>query len=224
MAACRESIASLRDSIRPFSSDSLENIDVQGGRLLVILDSILNCGKLPIEDLAKLAAREGRRPRPVYGTHKWFARRFGSAFRALLVGAVTPKDASFWEAYHGKVHMKGLTVLDPFVGGGTSVIEAQRLGASWYAADIDPVAVAITDFQSSLSGLPEIAQQLDFLKTTVGKKIREFHTTDQDGSTKDILHHFWVQTLDCEQCGAGIAAHPHYQLAHDVESRCQCSN
>ena len=45
--------------------------------------SLLDEGALPVEDHAKLAAREGKRQRPVYGAHKWFARRAGSAFRAL---------------------------------------------------------------------------------------------------------------------------------------------
>ena len=36
---------------------------------------------------AILAYREGRRPRPIYQVHRWFARRFGSVFRALLTRA-----------------------------------------------------------------------------------------------------------------------------------------
>ena len=51
---------------------------------------LLDAGLLPAEELAVLASREGRRPRPIYGAHRWFARRFGSAFRALLMAAALP--------------------------------------------------------------------------------------------------------------------------------------
>jgi hypothetical protein len=63
----------------------------------------LDAGQLPVEDLAVLASREGRRPRPIYGAHRWFARRFGSAFRALLTAAEEAEfvfcDQSIGELY-----------------------------------------------------------------------------------------------------------------------------
>ena len=80
-----------------------------------LLDAVL-----PVEELAMLALREGWRPRPIYGAHRWFARRFGSAFRALLTAAALPEGADFWTAYYeGTDYWYGKTVLDPFVGGGT---------------------------------------------------------------------------------------------------------
>jgi putative DNA methylase len=102
--------------------------------------SLLDAGQVPVEDLAAFAERESRRPRPIYLAHKWFARRFGTAFRALLVGATTSVDTDFWAAYYGEADLTGIRVLDPFVGGGTSVVEALRLGASVTGVDVDPVA------------------------------------------------------------------------------------
>src|SRR3954453_7261734 len=92
--------------------------------------SLLDVGDLPVEQLAVLADREGRRPVPIYHAHRWFARRFSSAFRAILVAARLPQEADFWQAFYEGVDYSGLTILDPFVGGGTSVVEAARLGAS----------------------------------------------------------------------------------------------
>ncbi len=80
--------------------------------------SLLDAGLLPVEDLAVLASREGRRPRPIYGAHRWFARRFGSAFRTLLTAAALPEGADFWTTYYeGTDYWHGKIVLDPFVGG-----------------------------------------------------------------------------------------------------------
>ena len=98
-------------------------------------------------ELARLAEREGRRPSPIYQAHKWFARRFSSAFRALVVAARLPAEGDFGEAYYEGVDYRGLTVLDPFVGGGTSVVEASLLGANTVGIDIDAVACAITNFE-----------------------------------------------------------------------------
>ena len=69
-------------------------------RAAVEQPSLLVAGGLPCEELIPLAVREGRRPRPIYQVHKWFARRLGSVFRALLVGAVTPPTKDFWKAYY----------------------------------------------------------------------------------------------------------------------------
>ncbi len=73
-------------------------------------------GAFPLSKLASLAVREGRRPRAIYTAHKWFARRLGTVFRALLIGAVSPPKNDFWQACYGKADLRGLTVLDPFVG------------------------------------------------------------------------------------------------------------
>jgi hypothetical protein len=62
--------------------------------------SQLELGLLPVEELAHFAAREGKRQRPIYGAHRWFARRAGAAFRALLVGTTVSPDEHFWDAYY----------------------------------------------------------------------------------------------------------------------------
>ena len=131
------------------------------------LVSLLDAGMLPVEELAAFAHRESSRPRAAYLAHKWFARRFGSSMRALLVAAVTPLGDDFWDAYYGRSgnDLTGLTVLDPFVGGGTIVYEAQRLGASVIGVDVDPVACAITSFELRASSSPPLHEALDELWT-----------------------------------------------------------
>lgn len=91
--------------------------------------SLLDAGLIPVAELSGFAHREARRPRPIYGAHKWFARRLGTAFRSLLVAAATDADGNFWDGYYGAANLRGITVLDTFVGGGTALVEAQRLGA-----------------------------------------------------------------------------------------------
>jgi hypothetical protein len=67
---------------------------------------IWETGDLPLSDLAVFALREGRRPRAIYTAHKWFARRLGSVFRALLVSATCSSRKGFWEAYCGGADLR----------------------------------------------------------------------------------------------------------------------
>ena len=171
-------------------------------------------GDFPVEYLAEFARREGRRPRPIYLAHKWFARRLGSVFRALLVGANWAVDDDFWLGYYGKADLSGLSVLDPFVGGGTSVVEAQRLGASVLGVDVDPIACEVTRFELQSSATPDLADALALLKKRVGSVVSPYHEL-AGGSDKilTVLHHFWVQFAICSACEREFDVQPNYWLA-----------
>lgn len=175
---------------------------------------LLEAGELPFSELVQFATREGRRPRPIYQIHKWFARRLGCAFRTLLVGAVEPATADFWKAYYQTASLQGLTVLDPFVGGGTSVVEATRLGASTIGVDVDPIACAITNAELSAAVLEDLVPTLRALQASVGQSLRPYYETPAlaaEGLTP--LHHFWVQVVACPGCTTVGEAHPNYLLA-----------
>lgn len=179
--------------------------------------SYLETGRLPLRDIAALAVREGRRPRAIYTAHKWFARRLGTVFRALLVGAVSGPDDDFWEAYYGGINLRGLTVLDPFVGGGTSVVEASRLGAQTISVDVNPIACSVTNLELMATELPNLENALVDLQETVGNSLRRYHVFEtKDGSIYPVLHHFWVQVVTCLACGHHFDAHPNFVLAKEV--------
>lgn len=174
-----------------------------------------------------MAYREGRSPVAIYHAHRWFARRFSSAFRAILVAANTGADEDFWDAYYNGVDLEGMTVLDPFVGGGTSVVEAARMGASPIGVDVDPVACAISSFELRAHQVCDLEVGLKKLQQRLIKKTsRYYETIDQEGNERRILHAFWVQLVECSGCGEKVEAHPHYQLAFDAPTEtqwCFCS-
>lgn len=178
--------------------------------------TLLEHGAFPLHDLAAFAMREGRRPRAVYTAHKWFARRLATVFRALLIGAVSGPEDDFWSAYYGETSLRGLRVLDPFVGGGTSVVEASRLGASTFAVDVDPIACCVTRLELMAAEIPDLVDALHELQSTVGRQLEPHHRfRAADGQEYQVLHHFWVQVVTCSDCGLEFDAHPNYQLAHD---------
>ena len=184
--------------------------------------SLLEQGRLPIAELARIGGREGWRPSETYLAHRWFARRLASAVRALLVASHTSTEESFWQGYEQGVDLSGLTVCDPFVGGGTSVIEAQRLGAHTLGVDVDAVACAITSFETRAHKVGDLNPSLDELKRSVGSRLaRYYDTRDETGERRVVLHCFWVQVVECGSCSTRVDAHPHYQLAYQAEGHHQ---
>lgn len=182
--------------------------------------TLLESASLPLEDLAGLAAREGRRPRPIYQIHKWFARRLGCSFRAVLVGAVSGPTADFWKAYYETGNLQGVTVLDPFVGGGTSVVEAARLGASAIGVDVDPIACAVTTAELTAATVEDLLPTLRTLMERVGKKLSPLYAVmGPDGTQLTAVHYFWVQVVACPSCKKDGEAHPNYVLAEEAGQR-----
>ncbi len=184
--------------------------------------SLLDEGLLPVTDLARIAIREGIRPRDVYQAHKWFARRCAVTARALLVGAACDRSDSFWRTFYQGDAWIGRTVLDPFVGGGVMLLEAHRLGASVRGVDVEPVAVAVARFQTTMRDLPDLTGPLRALADTVGRDLAPFYEAqDEAGQNETLLHAFWVQYVHCDHCGRSYDAHPRFRFAWSDEDHRQ---
>lgn len=101
-------------------------------------------------EINRLAVPERNSFKPIYQMHKWFARRASCVFRAILLGALkpavqsdgTPTDlmAEFYKNHTNDPDTKDQAILDPFMGGGTTVVEALRLGCRVTGIDLNPVA------------------------------------------------------------------------------------
>jgi len=87
--------------------------------------------------------------RPNTYLHKWWARRSGTTFRYILKQLV-PDDSR--QDYYCSGGLEGVTILDPMMGGGTTLHEAIRLGANVIGYDIDPIPVL--QAKASLSDIP----------------------------------------------------------------------
>jgi adenine-specific DNA methylase len=91
-----------------------------------------------VADMALREKQIQQNYRPVIAVHKWFARRPGTLFRALLLSEFVdgPLEAAFFRSHN----LSGLHVADPFMGGGTPLLEANRLGCDVVGYDINPMA------------------------------------------------------------------------------------
>jgi putative DNA methylase len=184
--------------------------------------SLLDTGKLPVADLARIAVREGVRPRAVYQAHKWFARRLSITARALLVAAAAEPSDRFWSCFYRGDAWTGRSVLDPFVGGGVMLLEAARLGANVHGVDIEPVAAAISRFQTQLRDVPNLDAALERLAAKAGRAVEAYYEArDARGRKETLLHAFWVQQVQCRSCRHTIDAHPTFRFAWDDERQRQ---
>src|SRR3989475_5607579 len=82
----------------------------------------------PIVDINRLAIPERNAFKPIYQMHKWFARRASCVFRAILLGCLKPEGtdvmAEFYRDHNRDLDTKDKLILDPFMGGGTTIVEA----------------------------------------------------------------------------------------------------
>jgi len=145
----------------PDHTNGLETIETNGatpGRMSFdTLDRPRTCLEVdfPIGPINKLAQLEVNSKKPIYEMGKWWARRQSSVFRSLLIAAATPApadpneaDRQVWDAYYRNHQtagtFRGLRVLDPFMGGGTTLVEGDRLGFDVAGVDLNPVAWFVT--------------------------------------------------------------------------------
>lgn len=155
--------------------------------------------------------------RPIIAVHKWFARRPGTLFRGLLLSefGAGPLTDTFFRAND----FSGRLVADPFMGGGTPLIEANRVGCNVIGIDINPMAAWIVREEIEHLDLKAYRDAAEKLIATLEQEIRESYRTncplygDQDVPVKYFL---WVKLLECTSCGREMDLFPGYLLADDT--------
>src|SRR5579872_2121465 len=160
---------------------------------------------LPIEELNVLAELESWRKeinRPVYHVHKWWATRLGSVFRAIILAGNLAPDADVWREFYKPQDFRDRVVLDPFMGSGTTVGEALKLGCRAVGVDINPVSYFLV--KKALEPCSDAALWRAFarLEREVGPHIKRFYTSRFHGVEADLLYTFWVMVLPCPSCQA----------------------
>ncbi len=161
----------------------------------------------PIIDVSRLAIPERSSYKPIYQISKWFARRSSSIFRAILLGCVlNPSDNLMKEFFKTKGTFKEITVLDPFMGGGTTIIEALRLNMKCIGVDINPVAWFITKTESILVDLSELQGVISKCEEVLENNVKQWYKTTcpECMNSADIIYTHWVKVLNCSTCNRSI--------------------
>ena len=152
--------------------------------------------------------------RPIIGVHKWFARRPGTLFRGLMLAEFG--DGRLDDIFFRSNDFPGLRIADPFMGGGTPLIEANRLGCDVEGVDVNPMSTWIVREEIEYLDLRAYARAANALIAALRDEIDRFYRTscphygDADVPVKSFL---WVKVLDCKGCGRPFDLFPGYLLA-----------
>jgi adenine-specific DNA methylase len=170
--------------------------------------------------IAGLALREKQiqqNYRPIIAVHKWFARRPGTLFRGLLLSEFGERPLE--ESFFGTNDFPGLTVADPFMGGGTPLIEANRVGCDVLGFDINPMSAWIVREEIDHLDHEAYRQAAEGLIAGMEQELGDGYRTDcpiYGDRDVPVKYFLWVKTLDCENCGASVDLFPGYLLADDT--------
>lgn len=186
----------------------------------------------PFELISDIAERESWRKeinRPIYHVHKWWAQRLGSVFRAIIIGALTPSGTNVFDAFYERLRLPKAVVFDPFMGSGTTIGEAVKLGARAVGRDINPVAHFLVRNALAFHERQEIIDEFDRISVDVSEKIKAYYKTElPDAREAIVLYWFWVKTASCPDClekvdlfGSRIFARHAYPQKHP-ECRATC--
>jgi uncharacterized Zn finger protein (UPF0148 family) len=194
----------------------------------------------PIVEINRLAVPERNSFKPIYQMHKWFARRASCVFRAILLGALKPAFepegkpvdlmAEFYKDHTDDPNTSGKTILDPFMGGGTTVVEALRLGCKVIGIDLNPVAWFIVKTEVEPVDLNELEEAFERLaerpvEWNEGKPLRDtllnlYKTEVEPGIEADVIYTFWVKHAICTDpnCKKEVPLFDDYIIAYKTPS------
>ncbi len=145
----------------------------------------------PILKVNEVAYKEALGPctKPIYRASKWWARRRPSVFRQLLIAAATKSPAReeaaaqlSWSLMYRKNHQrhcrfKGISVVDIFMGGGTTIVEASRLGFDVTGIDLNPIAWWIVYNETHPVSADDVKSFSTYLENEISPQIMPFLAT-----------------------------------------------
>lgn len=181
--------------------------------------------------------------RPIYSLHKWWARRPGSTFRCLGIAAMTDDtitkddilterttgshDGLYIDSYDEQINPndehidRDVTVLDPFAGGGTTLVESNRLGADVIGYEINPVAWWTEKKSMDNVNLGVLEREFDRILEETRDELGEYYSTidPETGQECEVLYYFQSQRIPCLTCDEDVQLFPRYQLAKTKKTR-----
>lgn len=161
----------------------------------------------PIVPINALSQLEGNAGKPIYQMSKWWARRRGSVFRAMLIAAAmqapirknadgspaldaegipfpdeTEAAKAVWDVYYANHQeagsFKDLRVLDCFMGGGTTLVEGSRLGFHVAGVDLNPVAWFVVKNELACTDPGKVRAFFEKIEAEVKPVIQPFYVTE----------------------------------------------
>ena len=169
-----------------------------------------------VADMALREKQIQQNYRPPIAVHKWFARRPGTLFRGLVLSEFVDKPLR--ESFYESNDLPGRRVADPFMGGGTPLMEANRVGCDVVGFDINPMAYWIVCQEIEHLDLRSYRAAAADLRADLEGQVGHLYRTKcllcgrPDAHVKYFL---WVKTATCGACGTDVRLFPGYLVAED---------
>jgi adenine-specific DNA methylase len=183
----------------------------------VKLRGIERCFDVPfVADMALREKQIQQNYRPVIAVHKWFARRPGTLFRALLLSEFLGE--SLQETYFRSHSFNGLRVADPFMGGGTPLLEANRIGCDVVGLDINPMAYWIVRQEIEHLDINSYQEAANRLRILLEGEVGHLYRTKCQlckRSDAHVKYFIWVKTHTCLACSKDFDLFPGFLLAEN---------
>lgn len=155
--------------------------------------------EMPYDLMYQASRKEASRKKPVFFIHKYFARRITANFRMALLGFMANADDNIFEKFYNNSSdscpNSSLTILDPFMGGGTTIFEALRFGCNVIGNDLQPLSLFVTKALVEPIDEKAVSNTLKKMESNVGQKIKRFYHTQcpECGKTADLMYAFHVK-------------------------------
>lgn len=158
---------------------------------------------VPFDHLYQSSLKEASRKKPVFFIHKYFARRITANFRMALLDYLINDDNVLNEFYSSSAGKgKDITVLDPFMGGGTTILESLRFGCNVIGNDLQPLSYFVTRGLIEPLYEKKVREQMIEFEKKVGQRIKNYYKTKCPccGEIADTMYAFHVKIAKCK-CG-----------------------
>ena len=155
--------------------------------------------EMPFDLMYQASRKEASRKKPVFFIHKYFARRITANFRMALLGFMADKDDNIFEKFYANSvdsrPNSTLTILDPFMGGGTTIFEALRFGCNVIGNDLQPLSLFVTKALIEPIDEGAVNRAVKELEKKVGNRIRDYYKTicPHCGKEADGMYAFHVK-------------------------------
>ncbi len=168
------------------------------------IDKVLILNDFPYVEISKIAEKESWRKevyRPIYHIHKWWAQRLGSVFRSIIIGCYTENQQDFFKEYYNpSMRNWDKSVLDPFMGSGTTVGEAAKLRLNAIGQDINPIAYQSVKSIFELEDEEKLNAAFLRIQEYAEERIKYYYSTIYNGEECQVLYYFWVKYVLCPDC------------------------
>jgi adenine-specific DNA methylase len=140
-----------------------------------------------------------------------------SEIQELIETVDVADPEALWELYPKDVRIDDKKILDLFMGGGTSLVEASRFGVESVGYDLNPVAWFVTkkELEAGQTDVEELEAAFEQVKDDVADEILQYYKTPcpNDDHDADVMYNFWVKELDCTSCGETVPLYRDFRVA-----------